>query len=321
MERPTIQALILRGILIVVMTMSLVFIVRTSFDKLFIIATIIFTITVGIVFTFVYYKFEYFYSRKNFNKLSLIRGLIGLAASLLVITSIFFEQKINTTLLILWLVILIISIFMIMRYKKNKPIPKIKTKKEMFLRVCLPIVLIFALFIFLKGIDTTKEGVSTKYYELSNKDRMVMFNKEEINNNSIYREGDCNTNNHAKFTDSNNITSIINTKLDYIPVYEGNYLESIDYLNQIFLDLGMKDSNLFKIEKIDEGYGILFITKVSSQKNFMHYCKEISSNFPVDADIDCRYPRHNATAILLTTSFRVINNKLEARYIMPCENA
>tara|TARA_Y100000310_G_C20685629_1_gene818750 strand:- start:80 stop:1045 length:966 start_codon:yes stop_codon:yes gene_type:complete len=321
MKRPTIQALILRGILMVVMVMSLVFILRNSFDKIFIMATIVFTIMVGIVFTVVYYKFEYIYSRKNFNKLSLIRGLTGLAASLLVIASILLEKKVNTTLLILWLVILISSIFIIIRHNSNKKIPQIKTKKERFLKVYFPIIFIFAFFIFLRGIDTTKEGISDKDYELSNKDRMVVFNKEGISNNSIYRETNCNINNSIKFTDSNNITSIINNKLEYVPVYEGNYLESIAYLNQIFLDLGMKDSNLFKIEKIDEGHGILFITRVSSQKNFMHYCKEISSNFPVGADIDCRYPRHNATTILLTTSFRVINNKLEARYILPCKIA
>ncbi len=153
--------------------------------------------------------------------------------------------------------------------------------------------------ILLADVVELRENSIYKNYDtdLSDETKFVMINNSNFTNNPIYQDSNC---------------------VKFFPIFKGNYSDSINYINELFLDIGLKNRNTFKVDMIKNGYGILFYTVVPDNQSFMNYCSDISKNFPRNDSIDCRTPRKDNTSILITTSFRVVNDVLEARYFVPC---
>jgi hypothetical protein len=291
MERPPIKNFILSGILLILFSMSLVVIVYPSVPwQIMGLVTIVVLFSIGLIFLLKYYFYEQISSinKTTWNILYIIIGL------LLISYGVFYSFFRGFSIKILFN--LIAGIALLINGLRKRDATKEENPSWKLIKNYLPILIIIFLIVFIKinSNNTQKSDV------LSDDSKQVILNIKEISNNSIYKETKC-------------------TK--YIPVYKTNYSEAINYINQLFFEIGLNNSNIFNIERIEKGYGILFITSVPSEKNFQDYCKQISLKFPVDNFIECRVVRKNETTLLLTTSFRVIDNYLEARYLaLSCQH-
>ncbi len=184
---------------------------------------------------------------------------------------------------------------------------KNKTLKSKILIIIFIIITIVGIILFtlnyvtpfmIKLIENTESTHNANIaLHLSDENKTVIADNFEINDTHVYKNSKC---------------------IKYFPIHEIDYIESVNYLNELFLDIGLDKNNTFKIDKITEGHGIFFYSIVSRHKPYKQYCDEFGSFFQVNHTVDCRYVTSNETIATLSTSFRVINGTLEGRYLVPC---
>lgn len=200
-----------------------------------------------------------------------------------------------------WKIIGIITIFftifvgiiLVISYFKYNWIKKHNKKIIIIIIVCF---ILSQLLNFGANILENKEkidDIEKKFdLELTNANRVVFFNNT-LNNKSIYKESE---------------------SFMFKPLFRGNYKESVIFIDNKFNKIGITN-NTFKVEKIKDGYGIIFSSRIPDNETFMYYCDDFNdlineNNF----SLYCRFPRVNESTLLLGTNFRVVNNTLEGRY-------
>ncbi len=281
----SLKEMIKTSILIIILTMVFVALVlKPTPWRLIGIITICFTVFVGIILFFTYkYRtnIQNLKSKYGNKKIFIGIGIIFIISSVL--------QIIGTGITILPILNILTGIGLILFGYFFK-----KAFKNSFLTTYLPIIVIIIIILFIRFNHDTTENIPS----FNNEDKFVIYNESYISNSTIYNNQNC---------------------IKYKPIKKLNYIDSIDYINNLFLDVGLNQSNLFKIEKLEEGHGILFLTKIPEGYKFFYTCENISKNFPYNDSIDCRTPRSKDGSALLTTSFKVENNVLYARYMVECQ--
>ncbi len=164
-----------------------------------------------------------------------------------------------------------------------------------YVRVYAPIgVLVIALIIILIVPNNFNKNFD------SNENRSIIKNLEDSNINiEIFQDSKC---------------------LKFETIHQdNNYTSAINYFTEEIIKLGFTHKNIFQVNKLEEGSGIIFVSIINTSGNGMDYCEKLNETFKKkNSEFDCRVARNNETTLSLTNALRFTNNNLEARYRVSC---
>ena len=124
-----------------------------------------------------------------------------------------------------------------------------------YVRVYAPIgVLVIALIIILIVPNNFNKNFD------SNENRSIIKNLEDSNINiEIFQDSKC---------------------LKFETIHQdNNYTSAINYFTEEIIKLGFTHKNIFQVNKLEEGSGIIFVSIINTSGNGMDYCEKLNETF------------------------------------------
>lgn len=104
----------------------------------------------------------------------------------------------------------------------------------------------------------------------------------------------------------------------FIPIYEGEYMDAVTYLENIYSTLGGDYSTKFLAAPLPDAKGLISITSIKDGISFVDYCMNIDSYFESEEELFCRFVSRDENTILYSSYFKYSDNVLKAKYLGTC---